>query len=101
MLTMWYLAILHHLGWAAGLWELPAVAARNRRNYQTKIAFKSNTSIHSSLFSVTDGLYLKNRAADPFFQAASRLCLACRRFATTVSLFPSSAVGIAAPPPLT
>jgi hypothetical protein len=23
MLTMWYLAILHHLGWAAGPWELP------------------------------------------------------------------------------
>ncbi len=26
--SMWYLAILHHLGWAAGPWELPAVTAR-------------------------------------------------------------------------
>ncbi len=30
MLTMWCLAILHHLGWAAGPWELPEVTALSK-----------------------------------------------------------------------
>src|ERR1700722_13500339 len=30
MLTMWYLAILHHLGWAVGPSALPAVTAREK-----------------------------------------------------------------------